>query len=203
MLITATCHLSLWKRSIIGKICCWCLQTSQNNKKKPINNHTNEWKMNDWWNQRTYKKICKWMIEHMNEWNGIKFQRWLTWAQIRLADTANVGLTRVEQPSTFHSSLALFCFIECQFSCGFLEQEVRNYNFLGVFPVCLSIRGGAFWSMSLQARNVGQIPPPNKPIPQKQGAPPLTDNSSRPQRAIDPGNASWSTSLRAKLGAVL
>lgn len=147
--------------------------------------------------------MSKWMIEQINEWNGIKFQRWLTWAQIRLADAANVGLTRAEQPLILHSTLALFCLIECQISCGFLKREAHNYNFSGAFHVCLSVRGGAFWSVSLQARNVGQIPPPNKPNPQKQGAAPLTDTSSRLQRAIDPGNASWSTSLHAKLGAVL
>lgn len=133
----------------------------------------------------------------------IKFQRWLTWAEIWLADAVNVGLKRAEQPLAFHSTLTLFCLIECQFFCSFLEQEVHNYNFSGVFPACLSVRGGAFWSMMLQARNVGQIPPPTNPTPKTQGAPPLTDTSSRPLRAIDPGNASWSTSLRAKLGTVL
>lgn len=111
------------------------------------------------------------MIEQINEWNWINFQRWLTWAQIWLAGAANMGLTRAKQPLTLHSTLALFCLIECQFSCSFLKQEVHNYNFSGVFPVCLSVRGRAFWSMSLQARNVGQIPPPNKPNPPKTRCP--------------------------------
>lgn len=105
------------------------------------------------------------MIDQINEWNWINFLRWLTWAQIWLAGAANMGLTRAKQPLTLHSTLALFCLIECQFSYSFLKQEVHNHNFSGVFPVCLSVRGGAFWSMSLQARNVGQIPPPTNPTP--------------------------------------
>ncbi len=106
------------------------------------------------------------MIKLLNEqiiW--IKFQRWLLWAEIWLADAVNMGLMRAEQPLAFHSTLALFCLIECQFFCCFLEQEVHNYDFSGVFLACLSVRGGAFWSMMLQARNVGQIPPPTNPTP--------------------------------------
>lgn len=76
-----------------------------------------------------------------------------------------MGLMRVEQPLAFHSTLALFCLIECQFFFCFLEQEVHNYDFSGVFPACLSVRGGAFWSTMLQAQNVGQIPPPTNPTP--------------------------------------
>lgn len=127
----------------------------------------------------------KYIIDHINEWNWNNFQRWLTWAEIWLAGAANMGLTGAKQPLTFHSTLALFC-LECQFSCSFLKQEVHNYNFSGVFPVCLSVRGGAFRSVSLQARNVGQIPPPTNPTPQKQGAPPLTDTSSRPPKGYWP-----------------
>lgn len=80
-------------------------------------------------------------------------------------------LTRAELPLAFHSTLAFFCLTECHFFCCFLEQEVHHYDFSGVFPVCLSVRGGAFWSMMLQARNVGQIPHPKQTHPPKHKVP--------------------------------
>lgn len=91
--------------------------------------------------------------------------------------------------------LPFHCLTECYFSQ--LPQSCRKWcnHYIhycrGVSCSCVSVRGGAFWSVVLQAWNVGQIPNPQNSLPLKtQGAPTLTDACSRPKGLIDPSSPS-------------
>lgn len=79
------------------------------------------------------------------------------------------GLAAVEFP--FHTFALCVFLYWLSISCG---------SFLEVFPACVSIRGGAFWSTLAPSTECRVQPHPQKSQTLKQqGAPPLTNTSGR------------------------